>query len=140
MTFASPSNEVTIDEIVGFARQYDPQPFHLDPEAAAVSAFGRLVASGWHTAAVTMRLMLASELQLASGLVNAGIDSLQWPRPVVPGDVLHVNIEVVELRPSRSKPDRGIVKLRVLTRNAAEAVVQDLLISIIVARAKRPDA
>jgi acyl dehydratase len=134
MTFGSSTYVVSADEIIAFARQYDPQPFHTDPAAAAQSAFGRLVASGWHTAAITMRLLVASEFRPAGGSIGAGADSLQWPRPVVPGDVLRLDIEVAALRPSRSKPDRGVLTLRVRTRNADGEVVQDLSISSIIPR------
>ncbi len=134
MTFASPSYEVTEDEIIAFARLYDPQPFHTEPAAGPGSVFGRHVASGWHTAAMTMRMFIDSEFRPAGGSVGAGVDSLVWPRPVIPGDVLHLTIEVAELRPSRSKPDRGILKLRILTLNAAGETVQDMLIASIVPR------
>ena len=140
MTFTSPSGELTADDIVTFAQQFDPQYFHTDPQAAKASAFGQLVASGWHTAAFTMRLLVASDFRPAGGSVGAGVELLRWPRPVLPGDVLHVQIEVIELRVSRSKPDRGIVKLRVLTRNAADDVVQELVISSIVPRKIDPGA
>lgn len=139
-TFATPTYAVTAQEIVAFASQYDPQPFHLDAEAAKQSPFGRQVASGWHTAAITMRLIVGSDFQPAGGSVGGGAESLQWPRPVVPGDVLRATIEVVELRPSRSKPDRGIVRLRIRTLNAAGEIVQDLLIATIVARKVSRDA
>lgn len=138
MTFASPTYAVTEDEIVSFAQMYDPQPFHTDPLSAPAGAFGRHVASGWHTAAMTMRMIVESEFRPAGGSVGAGAELLQWPRPVVPGDVLHVRIEVIELRPSRSKPDRGIVKLRIHTLNAAEEIVQDLLVATIVPRKSAP--
>ncbi|WP_135466866.1 MaoC family dehydratase [Crenalkalicoccus roseus] len=106
---------VTAEEIVAFARQYDPQPFHLDPEAAKAHLFGGLVASGWHTAALTMRLVTQALEGLAWGVVGGGGD-LQWPRPVRPGESLHLEVEVLEVTPSRSRPDRGTVLVRNTTR------------------------
>jgi acyl dehydratase len=133
-TFTSPEYTVTADEIIAFGRQYDPQPFHIDSDAAQHSVFGRLVASGWHTAAMTMRMLIDSDVRPAGGSVGAGVDSLQWRRPVVAGDVLHLLIRVAELRPSRTKPDRGVLTLDVQTLNAAGEVVQTLVINSIVPR------
>ncbi len=133
-TFTSPEYRVTADEIIAFGRQYDPQPFHLDPEAAQHSVFGRLVASGWHTAAMTMRMLIDSDLRPAGGSVGAGVDLLQWRRPVVPGDVLHLAIRVAQLRPSSTKPDRGVLTLDVQTLNAEGDVVQTLVINSILPR------
>lgn len=96
-------------EILEFARKYDPQAMHTDPEAAARGYFGGLIASGWHTAAMTMRLFAAHFLSPASSLASPGIDELRWVRPVRPGDVLRVRITVTEARRSRSKPEQGIV-------------------------------
>jgi acyl dehydratase len=99
------SGEHALDEaqILSFARQFDPQPFHLDHEAAKATLFGGLAASGWHTAAITMRLLVGGEIS--------------WPKPTRPGDVLHVETEVVSITPSRSRPDRGMVVVRSETRN-----------------------
>ncbi len=133
-TFSSPSYTVEADEIVSFARQYDPQPFHTDPEAGPASMFGRHVASGWHTAAITMRLFVESGYRPAGGSVGAGVDALRWLKPVVPGDVLHLRIKVTDLRASRSRPDRGIVKLFIETLNAADEVVQDMTVNGIMQR------
>jgi acyl dehydratase len=124
--------------IAAFAAAFDPQPFHLDEAAGRASVFGRQVASGWHTMALTMRLLVEGELCSAWGLIGLGADELRWPRPVVPGDVLHVKWEVVELRPSSSKPDRGTARLRVTTRNQRDEVVLTLLTTILVPR--RPAA
>lgn len=132
--FSSPPYRVTADEIIAFAQQYDPQPFHTDPQAAVASAFGRHVASGWHTAAITMRLLAQSDYRPAGGSIGAGVESLQWPRPVVPGDVLHLRIEITQMRRSRSKPDRGIVTLRICTLNVSDDVVQDMQVATIVPR------
>src|SRR5215813_8222945 len=96
----------------------------LDPEAARGAIFRGLAASGWHTAAVTMRLIVESDLRPAGGVIGAGFDDLQWPRPVRPGDELRVEIEVLEVRPSRSRPEQGMIKMRASTLNQDGAAVQ----------------
>jgi acyl dehydratase len=103
---------VSIDQasIVAFAKEFDPQPFHVDPAAAAAGPYGGLIASGWHTAALVMRLLVENYLAAESSLGSAGLDELRWPYPVRPGDTLRVRATVVESRRSLSKPDRGIVK------------------------------
>lgn len=101
---------VTRDEIVAFAREFDPQSFHLDEAAAARSIFGGLVASGWHTASIYMRLLVDGLLCDSASLGSPGIDELRWLRPVRPGDTLDAHATIREVRPSRSKPDRGIVR------------------------------
>jgi len=106
----SPPRAVTRDEIVAFARQFDPQPFHLDDEAAARSIYGGLLASGWHTCAIHMRLMWETFLKDTASLGSPGVDEIRWVKPVRPGDTLRVRFTVVEAVPSRSKPDRGIVR------------------------------
>jgi acyl dehydratase len=108
----SPSRAVTRDEIIAFARQYDPQPFHLDDEAATRSIYGGLLASGWHTCAIHMRLMWETFLKDTASLGSPGVDEIRWVKPVRPGDTLRVRFTVVEATPSRSKPDRGIVRSR----------------------------
>jgi acyl dehydratase len=125
----------TLDEaqIVAFARQFDPQPFHLDPEAARATLFGGLAASGWHTASITMRLMVTDSLPLAWGLIGAGAE-VRWPTPTRPGDVLRVESEVLEIAPSRSKPDRGMATVRTLTLNQRGEVVQELVAKMVVPR------
>jgi len=105
--------EVTEAEVVEFARQYDPQPFHTDPEAAADSMFGGLVASGWHTAAMTMRLLVDNYIQDARALGALGVDDLRWESPVQPGDVLSVETEVVGKRPFDD--GRGVVETAITT-------------------------
>jgi acyl dehydratase len=100
------------DEIVAFARDWDPQSFHLDEQAAAASIYGGLIASGWHTVCVFMRLFVDGMLGRAAALGSPGIDELRWLKPVRPGDILEGRLEILEVRPSRSKPDRGIVRLR----------------------------
>ena len=136
--YAGGTAMVDTTAIKAFAAAFDPQPFHLDEEAAKSSIFGRLVASGWHTMAVTMRLLVEGELRSLWGLVGLGADDLRWPRPVVPGDVLSVEWEVLEVRPSSSKPDRGTARLRVTTRNQRGETVLSLVTTILVPR--RPSA
>jgi acyl dehydratase len=132
------SAEHSIDErqIKAFASAFDPQPFHLDDVAAGKSIFGGLAASGWHTAAITMRLNVTSGLPIAGGIVGLGGD-LSWPKPVRPGDVLHVESEVVEVIPSRSRPDRGTVVVRSETRNGRGEVVQITTAKLLVPRRER---
>ncbi|PZQ52097.1 MAG: dehydratase [Rhodovulum sulfidophilum] len=115
--FESGSHPLTAEAIKAFAAEFDPQPFHLDEEAAAASFFGGLAASGWHVACFTMRLLVTETLPIAGGLIGAGVE-IDWPRPTRPGEVLRVVAEVVEIRPSRSKPDRGIALVRSETINA----------------------
>jgi acyl dehydratase len=112
------------DDITRFAREFDPQPFHLDHKAAQSSFFRGLAASGWHTAAITMRLLVESEFKLAGGIIGVGFDELRWPCPVRPGDELHIEIEVLEIRPSRSRPERGLIKARTTTFNQNGEAVQ----------------
>jgi acyl dehydratase len=111
------SRPISLADIQAFAREYDPQPFHLDPEAAKATVFGELVASGWHTMGITMRLIVEGETQLAWGFAGAGAEALDWPNPVRPGDVLTAENEVLEVRPSRSKPDRGMARIRTTAYN-----------------------
>lgn len=118
------SKKVTAGEIKRFAQDYDPQPFHLDEGAARDSFFGELAASGWHTAALTMRLMVDSDFKAANGLIGAGFDELRWPKPVRPGDELCVEMEVLEVRPSKSRLDIGLVKFRMTTLNQHGEAVQ----------------
>lgn len=129
---------VTKESVIAFARQFDPQIFHLDAEAAKDTFFAGLAASGWHTAAMTMRLIVESGLRLAGGIIGAG-GSLTWPRPTRPGDVLSIRIEVLELRPSRSKPERGTLKARVTTRNQHGEELQIMTCDLLVWRRQRAD-
>jgi acyl dehydratase len=124
-----PSGRVRVDkdEIIAFAKKYDPQPFHLDEQAARQSMFGRLVASGWHTAAMTMSLIARSEYRAAGGTIGLGFESLRWPIPVLPGDELRIENEVLETRPSKSRPDRGLLKMRTRTFNQNNEVVQEVV-------------
>jgi acyl dehydratase len=131
--FTSGTRQVEQDEIIAFAKQFDPQPFHTDPEAAKHTLFQGLVASGWHTAAMTMRLLIDSGLSIEGGMVGAG-GELTWPRPTRPGYILQVETEVVELRPSRSRPDRGLATIRSETKNQAGEVLQILFARLVVPR------
>ncbi len=133
-TFRSGSVRVELDAIKAFAAQFDPQPFHLDEEAARTSMFGRLVASGWHTAALSMRLTVISDFKIAGGLIGMGVDEIRWPRPVFPGDELHVESEVLDVRPSRSNPDRGVVKMQNKTINQDGQLVMQQIANLIVPR------
>ncbi len=120
------------ERIKSFAAEFDPQPFHLDEEAASASMFGGLVASGWHTAAVTMRLLVGSDFRPAGGLIGAGFDEMRWPRPVRPGDELRIESEVLEVRRSKSRPDQGVVKMRMTTLNQKGEPVMVFVGSLIV--------
>jgi acyl dehydratase len=122
------------DQIVDFAKRFDPQPYHLDEDAAVKSVFGKLVASGWHTAAVSMRLLVESELKPAGGILGVGFDQLSWPRPVIPGDELHVVSEVLEVRASKSRPDRGLIRVRTTTYNQNNEPVQVYVGNLLVPR------
>jgi acyl dehydratase len=135
--YAGGTATVDVAAIKAFAAAFDPQPFHLDEDAAKASIFGRLVASGWHTMAVTMRLLVEGELRSLWGLVGLGADELRWPRPVVPGDVLSVEWEVLEVRPSSSKPDRGTARLQITTRNQRSETVLTLVTTILLPRRPR---
>ncbi len=121
--FVSPSLPIDADAITAFAAAFDPQPFHLDDEAARHTMFAGLAASGWHTASLSMRLCLASDFRPAGGILGIG-GELSWLKPVRPGDALHVEIEVMETRLSRSRPGQGIVKVRVTTLNQHGEAVQ----------------
>lgn len=129
------SAEHLLDEaqIKAFALQFDPQPFHLDHEAAKDTLFGGLAASGWHTAAITMRLLVGGGLPLAGGIIGAG-GEISWPKPTRPGDVIRVDTEVVSVTPSRSRPDRGMVVVRSETRNQHGDVLQHSLYKLVVPR------
>lgn len=122
------------DRVKSFAAEFDPQPFHLDEQAASTSLFQGLAASGWHTAAMTMRLLVQSELKPAGGIIGAGFDEFRWPRPVRPGDELRVESEVLEVRPSKSKPGQGMIKVRVTTFNQRDEPVQVFVGNLVVPR------
>jgi acyl dehydratase len=136
--FVSGTHRIDEEQIRAFAEQFDPQPFHLDADAAKVTLFGGLVASGWHTAAITMRLLVESGLPIAGGIVGAD-GEIAWPSPVRPGAVLHVESEILGARPSRSRPDRGVVTVRSETRDQVGEVVQILVAKLIVPRRMQPE-
>jgi acyl dehydratase len=136
--FRTSTLPVDTDSIKAFARQFDPQPFHLDEAAAAKTLFGGLAASGWHTAAMTMLLLVKEGIPVAGGIIGAGMEEMRWPRPVRPGDLLHLETEVLELRPSQSNPKRGILKMRTTTFNQNNEPVQVMTGSLVVPR--RPQA
>ena len=125
---------VSREEILAFARQYDPQPFHLDEEAARTSIFGGIVASGWHTASICHRLVVEDTLGKAASLGSPGVDELRWLRPVRPGDTLTARVEVLSLTPSRSKPDRGAIKFRFEVRNQSGEPVMTEIANALFAR------
>ncbi|MBV8575350.1 MAG: MaoC family dehydratase [Acetobacteraceae bacterium] len=133
-TFGSGRSRVETERIKKFAAEFDPQPFHLDEEAARNSIFQGLAASGWHTAALTMRLLVESELKPAGGIVGAGFDEFRWPRPVRPEDELHLEIEVLEVRPSKSRPEQGLIKVRTTTLNQNNEAVQVTIGNLVVLR------
>ena len=129
---ASKDNRLDAAQIISFASQFDPQPFHTDPERAQDTFFRGLAASGWHTMAITMRLIVES-VPFAEGIIGAGAE-VSWPQPARPGDVLHVRSEVKEIRASQSRPDRGIVLVHTLTFNQNEEVLQDLTAKLLAFR------
>ena len=124
--------KVESERIRAFAAEFDPQSFRLDEDAARRTIFGGLAASGWHTAALTMRLLVESGLKPAGGIVGAGFDEFRWPLPVRPGDELSVESEVLEVRPSKSRPNQGVIKVRTTTRNQKGEAVQVSVGSLIV--------
>jgi acyl dehydratase len=131
--FTSDTHAMDKDQIVAFASAFDPQPFHLDEAAAKNSLFAGLVASGWHTAAITMRLLVGGGLPIAGGVIGAG-GEIKWPRPTRVGDILRVESAVLEIRPSSSRPDRGIVSMRSETRNQQDEIVQIFVAKLVVPR------
>src|SRR5438132_979796 len=131
--FVSDKHLIDEEQIKTFAKQFDPQPFHLDAEAAKETLFQGLVASGWHTAAITMRLLVESGLPIAGGIVGASAE-IAWPKPTRPGAVLQVESEIIALRPSQSRPDRGMATIRSETRNHLGEIVQVLIAKLVVPR------
>jgi acyl dehydratase len=121
-------------EMIAFAKEFDPQFYHLDEVAALQSPFKGLAASGWHTAAITMRLLVDGEFRPAGGILGVGFDQLSWPLPVRPGDELRVKSEVLEVRPSKSKPDRGMIRVKNTTLNQNDEVVQMFTGNLLVPR------
>ena len=132
--FGSGQLSVEATRIKSFAAEFDPQPFHLSEHSARETFFKGLAASGWHSAAMTMRLFVDSELKPAGGIIGAGFDEMRWPRPVRPGDELHVESEVLDVRPSKSRPDQGVIKARTTTLNQNGEPVQLFVGNLIVLR------
>jgi len=131
--FVTGTHTLTAEAIKAFAGDYDPQPFHTDEETAKDTFFGGLAASGWHTAAITMRLQAESGPPIAGGMIGAG-GEISWPRPTRPGDTLHVESEITEVKPSKSRPERGFITLKSETKNQKGEVVQLLVVKLLVWR------
>jgi acyl dehydratase len=127
----SATYQVSEEQLISFAREFDPQPFHLDAAVADQTMFKGLIASGWHTAAITMRLFVQT-LNFAEGAIGLGVDELRWPNAVRPGDRLQVETEIIDLRVSRSKPSHGVVRLRNVTTNQRGEIVQTMMASALV--------
>ena len=132
--YLSDRKRVSKEEIIAFAKEFDPQFYHLDEVAALQSPFKGLAASGWHTAAITMRLMVDGEFRPAGGILGVGFDQLSWSLPVRPGDELRVTSEILEVRPSKSKPDRGMIRVKNTTLNQNDEVVQMFTGNLLVPR------
>ena len=132
--FNSSRIKVEKDEIIEFGKRFDPQPYHIDEVAARDTVFRGLAASGWHTAAMTMRILVDGEFRPAGGIIGVGFDELSWPRPVRPGDELHAKSEVLDVRPSKSRPDRGLIRVKTTTFNQNDDVVQVYTGNLIVPR------
>lgn len=133
-TFGSGRLRLDAARIQSFAAEFDPQPFHLDEAAARGTFFRGLAASGWHTAAATMRLLVDGDFRPAGGIIGAGFDELRWPRPVRPGDELRVESEVLEVRPSQSRPGQGLIRVRTTTFNQHGEAVQIMVGHLLVPR------
>ncbi len=134
MRFTSREMTVTEEQVIGFAHSFDPQPFHVDPVAAKDTFFGAHVASGWHTCALTMRLITES-LPIDGGVVGGGVDELRWPNAMRPGDTIHLESEVIEMRTLKSRADLGLVKFRVVTLNQRGEPVQTMVPNLFAPRA-----
>jgi acyl dehydratase len=119
---------VSEEEIIEFARRFDPQYFHIDPEKAAASRFGGIIASGWHTISLAMRLYVDHYLSHVASLASPGCDEIRWPNPMRPGDTLRIRVTILETRPSRSKPDQGIVRARVEAINQRDELVLSMIV------------
>ena len=126
-------------QIKAFAAEFDPQPFHVDATAAERSIFRGLAASGWHTAAMTMRLLVHGDLRPAGGIVGLGLEDMQWPRPVRPGDELRVETEILQVRPSASKPSQGLIKVRNTMLNQKDEAVLSQTVNLLVLRRPAKD-
>jgi acyl dehydratase len=138
MALEIPGPVLTPESIMEFARRYDPQPFHVDEQAAKQSAYGGLIASGWHTVSLPIRMICDAYLLDAASLGSPGVNEVRWLKPVRPGDAIRLRMTVLEAKPSKSKPDRGTVILKSETRNQRGEAVQILTSKLIVPR--RPGA
>jgi len=136
--FTSAMHPMDVSQITAFAKQFDPQPFHTDPEAGRQSIFGSLIASGWHTAAISMRLIVEN-LPIAGGLIGMG-GECSWPNPTKPTDILYVKGSIVDIRPSQSNPDRGIVTLHAVTYNQEGVSLQVLTAKLLAFKRPIPTA
>jgi acyl dehydratase len=135
LRFVSPGYQLDAQQIKAFAREFDPQPFHLDEDSAKDTLFGELIASGWHTAAITMRLLVDNiGYRFAGGLIGKGAE-ISWPNPARSTDTLHIEGEVLEVKPSRSHPEWGTVKIRNHTLNQQQQIVQ-ILVAVVMVRRK----
>lgn len=133
-TFTTGRVHVAKELITSFAAEFDPQPFHLDEDAAEQSLFQGLAASGWHTAALTMRLLVDGDFKPAGGIIGAGIEEFRWPMPVRAGDELHVESEILDVRPSKSRPTQGLMRVRNTTLNQNGEAVQAYVVTLVVPR------
>ncbi|HEY9683979.1 MAG TPA: MaoC family dehydratase [Drouetiella sp.] len=133
-TFLSGTHQLDEAQIVAFARDFDPQPFHTDPVSAKDTFFGGLAASGWHTASISMKLLVSSA-NISGGLIGAGAE-ITWPRPTRANDVLQVETEITEIKLSRSRPDRGIVTIRSITKNQNNETLQIMISRLVVPKRK----
>lgn len=132
--YGSGDHRVEPGRMTSFAEEFDPQPFHVSDTGAAGTIFGSMAASGWHTAAMTMKLLVGGELKPAGGIVGLGFEELRWPKPVRSGDVLRVESEILDARASRSQLDQGVIKVRVTTRNQSGEAVQIAVGTLLVRR------
>jgi acyl dehydratase len=137
--FSTGRHIVDDEQIKTFAAEFDPQPFHVDETAAAKSIFRGLAASGWHTAAITMRLLVHGDLRPAGGILGLGLEEMEWPRPMRPGDELHVETEILQVRPSASKPNQGLLKVRNTTFNQKGEAVLSQTVNLLVLRRSTKD-
>ncbi|WP_422930433.1 MaoC family dehydratase [Singulisphaera sp. PoT] len=133
-TYRSGPVTMELTALKAFSAEFDPQPFHLDEEAGKASFFGGLVASGWHTAALTMKLLTSSDLKVEGGLIGVGIDELKWPRPVKAGDRLTLELEVIRLRTLKSRDDKGLLTVQSTTKNQDGEPVLTMIVNMIVPR------
>ena len=132
--FTAGSMTVTEESIIAFARQFDPQDFHTDPVKAKDTVFGGLVASGWHTASMSMRMILDATPKMKGGMIGRQVEKIGWPMPVRAGDVLSIEVEIMELRPSATNPSRGTIRTKNTTFNQKHEIVQEMEAIIFIPR------